>query len=846
VTTKIISTYVPAGYSLSGAYNTLEITPTGGVGGLGVTLNATARLINEAFVEASGTSNGVTAKAAATIFNGSADDQQVDIQGYSGVFAPDALATVSNFGAIRGRGQYGNGVFLVDGGSVTNGASGATAALIEGAQSAVTASAVAKITNFGTLSGEASDGVYLKAGGSVTNGSASDFRALIKGQDGIFCASGGATVVNLRTIAGQGTAGVGIQINGGGTVTNGAANDTNARIYGVQSGVYLQGLGKVANFGTIKAAKGEGVYLREGGSLTNGATADPRATIEGGAGGVDGAVGATKVSNFGTIEATTSGIGVSIQSGVITNGSTLAPGALIQGIDDGVVTANAGATVNNFGVIAATGGGSSAGIAVSLKAGGLINNGAANDTTAQLDGLGFGIYSGGLATIGNFGTISAINGLYLSGGATVTNGSAQDTTALIDAYAALTIKGAAGTVANFGTIVTYGTRTAVQLFNQGSVTNGSTTDTGALIDGDLCGVLIAGMAGTVINFGTIAADGASSGASGVYMTGGILTNGSVTDKAATLVGRYGAFFGAGAVETVTNFGTIHGFGGVALYFGMAGDVLNVEAGCAFQGSVTGGGGLLNLTSGVGTLSGIDSAGDVTVSGSMAATTFKAFGTLEISVGAKFTDSASVVIGADHTLLNAGDLTLSGALANSGALTASAGTLIVGGAVSGSGRVIIAKGVADFTGAFSEAVAFASGSTGVLQLAHAQTYTGTISGFSTTGANALDLGDIAYAKGTTLASFSGTASGGTLTITDGTHAAKIKLSGNYTTSTFTLSSDGHGGTIVVDPVTAPTSGPHHPSPLSFVAAMAGFGGGGGSMIAMEPERVELRRMLALSR
>ena len=43
-------------------------------------------------------------------------------------------------------------------------------------------------------------------------------------------------------------------------------------------------------------------------------------------------------------------------------------------------------------------------------------------------------------------------------------------------------------------------------------------------------------------------------------------------------------------------------------------------------------------------------------------------------------------------------------------------------------------------------------------------------------------------------------GGTysLTVTDGTHTANIALLGNYLASTFVASSDGHGGTLVVDP------------------------------------------------
>jgi hypothetical protein len=42
------------------------------------------------------------------------------------------------------------------------------------------------------------------------------------------------------------------------------------------------------------------------------------------------------------------------------------------------------------------------------------------------------------------------------------------------------------------------------------------------------------------------------------------------------------------------------------------------------------------------------------------------------------------------------------------------------------------------------------------------------------------------------------SGGTLNVTDGTHAANIALLGNYLSSIFVPSSDGHGGTSVHDP------------------------------------------------
>ena len=62
---------------------------------------------------------------------------------------------------------------------------------------------------------------------------------------------------------------------------------------------------------------------------------------------------------------------------------------------------------------------------------------------------------------------------------------------------------------------------------------------------------------------------------------------------------------------------------------------------------------------------------------------------------------------------------------------------------------------------------------------------------------LDLVDIGFVNANE-ATFSGTATGGTLSVTDGTHIAKIALLGNYLASTFVAQSDGHGGTIVFDP------------------------------------------------
>jgi hypothetical protein len=97
--------------------------------------------------------------------------------------------------------------------------------------------------------------------------------------------------------------------------------------------------------------------------------------------------------------------------------------------------------------------------------------------------------------------------------------------------------------------------------------------------------------------------------------------------------------------------------------------------------------------------------------------------------------------------------------------------------------------------------FAAGASGVLKLDAASSYTGAVSGLTPT--DTLDLASLAFGANMTVG-YSGTASGGTLTVGNGTQSANIALLGNYLASTFVLSSDGHGGTFVVDPPQAQTA------------------------------------------
>ena len=136
-------------------------------------------------------------------------------------------------------------------------------------------------------------------------------------------------------------------------------------------------------------------------------------------------------------------------------------------------------------------------------------------------------------------------------------------------------------------------------------------------------------------------------------------------------------------------------------------------------------------------------------------------------------------GVDQTLAKMS--TAAGVDGNSTALTTD---LTVGG-----------DAVVEINGPSDQAVTFL-GIAGTLKLDNSLAFTGNISGL--TGSDTLDLADVSYGANTT-ATFLGNTNGGILTVTNGTNTANIALQGNYLSSNWTLSSDGNGGTLVVDPV-----------------------------------------------
>jgi FecR protein len=119
-------------------------------------------------------------------------------------------------------------------------------------------------------------------------------------------------------------------------------------------------------------------------------------------------------------------------------------------------------------------------------------------------------------------------------------------------------------------------------------------------------------------------------------------------------------------------------------------------------------------------------------------------------------------------------------------------------------------VLNLSEASAQSVTFANGTgtTGTFAIEHAADFTGVINGFAGDGTTAnsdlIDLKDIGFSSLTGVTYTENVDHlGGTLTLSDGTDTATIKFAGSYSIDSFHFASDGHGGTLIVDPPTGPT-------------------------------------------
>jgi hypothetical protein len=205
---------------------------------------------------------------------------------------------------------------------------------------------------------------------------------------------------------------------------------------------------------------------------------------------------------------------------------------------------------------------------------------------------------------------------------------------------------------------------------------------------------------------------------------------------------------------------------------------------------------------------------------------------EAGISSIIIGGASAITGAAITnagLIEAGGVggaktraSIRGPIDNLGTLAVTGGArLLLTKPVSGAGIVSIDDGTLKVRSKITEDVVF-SGASGKLALGRSQGYTGEVSGFSQTGGDLLDLMDIGFASAGE-ATFSGTTASGVLTVTDGTHTARITLIGDYTGVSFEASADGQGGTLVADQsAAASVARPTRAVIAAFASAIAGLG------------------------
>lgn len=118
----------------------------------------------------------------------------------------------------------------------------------------------------------------------------------------------------------------------------------------------------------------------------------------------------------------------------------------------------------------------------------------------------------------------------------------------------------------------------------------------------------------------------------------------------------------------------------------------------------------------------------------------------------------------------------------------------GGSTTGRGFSVINGSELELFGASKDFVFFRPGPGGELKLDAASEFTGRVAGFS--GDDKLALADISFGNKTTLGyAENGSHTGGTLSVSDGELTAKIALLGQYSASSFAMSADTSGGTLI---------------------------------------------------
>ncbi|HEY2179538.1 MAG TPA: hypothetical protein VGH15_13235 [Caulobacteraceae bacterium] len=703
-------------------------------------------------------------------------------------------ASVENHGSIVGGaganggpvgGDAGAAVLFAVAGSLTNygvivGGAGGSGGAGEGGSGAtgVELDAGGGILNVGTIAGGAGGpgsalagspgyGIVLAAGGAVRNYGA------VTGRYGVYLNYLGSTAASITNW--------GVIHGSGGGVLLGAAgsslyNQVGGSIYGKLDGAYLERAGTITNDGTITSALKGAIAIAgnsRGGTIT---------VVNNGF--VHGAFGITVA---GTGEITNSATVTAVYKALTDGAGTVInkAGGKITGGTYGVILYGDG-TLINYGHI------SSSSYAVQL-------NTAASRMIMEPGSSVTGQVRGGGGTLElAAGTITSSVAL----GASISGFGAYQ----IDAGASWRVSGTATSLGNAGTlsILANSVLVASDLTNSGLVK--VTGGTGKAF----AGLLFSGLE-------TLSGGGAISLNATGYISG-VLAGDSLTNLDNTIEG--GGFI-KGPL-TLTNEGTIDDNVGRML--------VNTGNTIINDGLIeSGGSGTLLVRNTT-----IDSLGGGTVvdgkkvqldnstlrSGAL---TISAHALLQSVIhGGTVNLGGGTVVNLGTVEGGTGGLIIDGDVANSGLVQGFNGVLTITGNVTGAGNArVFGSGTLEVDGTLGESVFFAASSTGTLILNDPTAFTGKVYGFSLTGKTHIDLKNITFNASDT-ASFKGTKDGGVLTLKDGSNAVitTVKLAGNYTASTFTLSNGGADGTVITG----------MPKTTTLTSAMAAFGTAGSSSTA----------------
>ncbi|HEY2178631.1 MAG TPA: hypothetical protein VGH15_08615 [Caulobacteraceae bacterium] len=764
--------------------------------------------------------------------------------------------TATNYGVISSSGaNYQDGGLEVNGGTITNAAAGTITGY-----NGVRAEAFT-LTNAGLLSGFTEAGLYVFGYTALVTNQATG--TITGGHYGVL-SNGEATIVNHGSISGTvdsvlfDASGCRLIVDSGAVFT-GAANGDGGTLELNEGGGTITGLGGTgklsgganltfSNFGTIQLDGGQtwtvagvtgpitivdyGTVQGTGGVGVNFVSAADRlvlednsvatGTIHGGGGTLELAINGGTINGLGGVGALSNGgsalftgFGVyAVDAGAsltLTGSQTLSSGQALTNAG----TLNVGGTLIDKGAIA-----NSLGALVTID----------NGWTLQVQGA---VANAGTIAVDSAGAVTDLRiltaGATFSGGGTVNlsgpharivGASTSATLTIIDntlvgagniGNKELVLINEAGGVIDATGALNIAT-TGVSLANSGlmeAVSGGLLTLDSPVIDQGGGGTILA--AGGRVDLENADIEGGTIASTGIgyvrVFSGNCMLDGSTSPVAVT-----------GHLQVVSHTtlmlrGTIADSNQI--------DLLSGEVVIAAAGATLSGGGSVILSNAIANvITGATSAATLTNVDNH----IRGSGLLGNKSLTLINEAAGVISNPDATLLtldtgtntitNAGTIAatalgggvdVKSAVNNTGLLIAqSRGTLTLEGTVSGagsarittSGRLVVEKG-------FAENVAFVGG-TGVLQLDDSVAYTGKVSGLVSAGTDSLDLRDITFTKGVTKATFSGTTGGGTLTVTDGTHTAHIKLLGNYLGATFTPSSDKHGGTSIIDPAASPAT------------------------------------------